>query len=828
MPIRKSFVYPGPKKHFMKTHPRHRFFSVWLFIIPFIFFFQVTLGRAVFSGIDILKQHVPMKFYNMVAFKNGMFPLWNPVLCRGYPHFAEGQSGPLYIGNILMYLFPSDHFMTAYDYTVILHFVLGGLLCYAFFRRKNLNPLISFFASISVSFSPFMLLHSSAPSLHQVVVFFPLLLMIYDASLKKPFRNIVIGAMVTCTMLLIGHVQMVVYSFLALGVYVIFVSILASSKEESKTVISRSFLFYILIVISGGAMAAVQLVPTMEFSSLTSRTGGLAGNEFFGTGTWLSLPRLASIFVVPSLENNSDLLHYGSSLIYFGFFPVFMFLLAWRDQKFKRVVLPWIFAFAIMYLLAMGFNNPLNRLIVKIPPLNLFRYLGRYSFFAGFFLTYPLALAIQTVIEDGKSLIREGGFWRNIWKELALMFLLVVFMLLFARKIYPFLLLGLIYLLFQSVLFSGLIFAAYKRMRRDFLKLALLIHMLMFMGMGFMISNMTQIYTSRQQESLEAYGLIARHEFKNKSLFIATDRSFIVAGDLDNFLLTPMDNITYDAYGSAGLYTPWGIANMNAYTPLKVKRWQDLTDYIINRFKNWNPGEDTSYLEFLIYDVLGVNYLILSGKDWNLEKYELAVGPLVKGFDDQTYLYIARKEHPGFYFRQQDSTTELKLNEWDKYPDILTESYTIRERARVYLSDSMMYSRHISVIESGGKAYTAMMYRPLNPAFPQRTFHWDGVVEKFSIDDPEEKFDGILLQESVYPGWSAYVDGSPVQISSGDGIFKFIEFQPSKKHEIELEYFPRSFRIGLWISVISAWLCVILLIFSFMKFKRVKKLGGGS
>ena len=307
----------------MGTHPRHSFFLRWLVILPFIFFYQVTLGRAVFGGIDILKQHLPMKFFNVISLRNGHFPLWNPLLFQGFPHLAEGQSGPLYIGNILMYVAPFQYFIQAYDYTVILHFALGGWLTYIFFRRKGLMPLASFFASVSMNFAPFMLIHDSAPSLHQVALFFPLILMLFDASLKKPFLNSLLGSLVVCTMILAGHVQMVVYTFIALALYAIFVGIIFAPGIETGLRITRSIVFILISAVIGGGLAALQILPTMELSALTERGKNLPAG-FFDAGTWLTIPRLASIFTIPALDQNSDLLNYGTSIIYFGVLPVLL------------------------------------------------------------------------------------------------------------------------------------------------------------------------------------------------------------------------------------------------------------------------------------------------------------------------------------------------------------------------------------------------------------------------------------------------------------------------------------------------------------------------
>ncbi|MBU1024006.1 YfhO family protein, partial [bacterium] len=623
----------------MKSHPRHKFFLRWLLLLPFILFFQVTLGRAVFSGIDILKEHVPMKYFNAFAFKSGYFPLWNPLLFQGYPHFAEGQSGPLYIGNILMYLLPLRYFIDAFDFTIIVHFVLGGLLCYIFFRRKKLSPLASFVAAISVTYSPFIMIHDSAPSLHQVVLFFPLVLMLYDASLKRPLVNLVLAGMLTGTLMLIGHVQMVVYTFIALAVYAIFIGIPDGSPTEKLSRLKISAGFFLTSIIFGAGLSAIQVLPTMELSSLTERGLGTITGGFYEIGTWLTIPRLASLFVCPALEGSPDLRDYGSSIIYFGVLPILLFLLCWRNPDFRRRSIPWLICFAIMYLIAMGLNNPINHLLIRIPPFSLFRFIGRFSFFAGFFLAFPIALSIQFIMENGRELVRDGGWFRNIWKECAIMLALLLFMSLFS-SLGKFYLLGLVHFVIDFVIAVAFVAIAIKRMSLQPVKIAVFVHLLSFLFMAFLMTNLTLIYRGPHENSLRIYEEIAHHKYHNKTTFITSGRMFISADDIDNYLLTPQDNITYDASGSAGLYK-WNVPNVNGYTPLKDARRELLHAHIVEEFTNSPEKIDLPFMEFLLYDILGVNFLIVSGRDWHFSKYSLSLGPIKDGFDDVAYLYIS-------------------------------------------------------------------------------------------------------------------------------------------------------------------------------------------
>jgi hypothetical protein len=82
--------------------------------------------------------------------------------------------------------------------------------------------------------------------------------------------------------------------------------------------------------------------------------------------------------------------------------------------------------------------------------------------------------------------------------------------------------------------------------------------------------------------------------------------------------------------------------------------------------------------------------------------------------------------------------------------------------------------------------------------------------------------DGILvLTDSFYPGWKAYVDGREAKIFRANHFFRSVPI-PKGEHRIEFRYQPQSFKIGSIISLISLT-CVVLV--SLFLFLRQRKLG---
>jgi hypothetical protein len=61
----------------------------------------------------------------------------------------------------------------------------------------------------------------------------------------------------------------------------------------------------------------------------------------------------------------------------------------------------------------------------------------------------------------------------------------------------------------------------------------------------------------------------------------------------------------------------------------------------------------------------------------------------------------------------------------------------------------------------------------------------------------------VVVADTYYPGWKAFVDGAPVEIVPADVLFRAVRV-PAGKHTIEFRYLPASFRIGVALFALSA------------------------
>jgi hypothetical protein len=81
----------------------------------------------------------------------------------------------------------------------------------------------------------------------------------------------------------------------------------------------------------------------------------------------------------------------------------------------------------------------------------------------------------------------------------------------------------------------------------------------------------------------------------------------------------------------------------------------------------------------------------------------------------------------------------------------------------------------------------------------------------FGRDDPDaialtvdsDQGGQLIVTDSYYPGWRAWVDGKPAAIGRvSDGAFRSL-LVPAGKHTVEMRYEPATFRVGLFVSLVA-------------------------
>lgn len=90
---------------------------------------------------------------------------------------------------------------------------------------------------------------------------------------------------------------------------------------------------------------------------------------------------------------------------------------------------------------------------------------------------------------------------------------------------------------------------------------------------------------------------------------------------------------------------------------------------------------------------------------------------------------------------------------------------------------------------------------------------------KLSVDTGDNSY--LILSDTWYPGWKAYVDGKETPIYKTNGVLRGILIQGKGKHQIEFVFKPKSFYIGGAISIGTLLLMIAFLLFDFRRRRKV-------
>jgi uncharacterized membrane protein YfhO len=69
----------------------------------------------------------------------------------------------------------------------------------------------------------------------------------------------------------------------------------------------------------------------------------------------------------------------------------------------------------------------------------------------------------------------------------------------------------------------------------------------------------------------------------------------------------------------------------------------------------------------------------------------------------------------------------------------------------------------------------------------------------------------LVLNDTNFPGWRAFVNGQPAPIVSANYLFRGV-FVPAGRSVVEFRYDPISFQAGLAISVLAAVILLALIL----------------
>ncbi|MDD5155537.1 MAG: hypothetical protein PHF11_03525 [Candidatus Omnitrophica bacterium] len=274
-----------------------------LFAATFFFYKDVIfLKDRILSqlGTDIYNGVFPADHLIFSRWPNMKMNLWNPYIFLGQPLINHPGNALFYPLNIIFFFLPLQ---LAINYSFFLNTLLSGIAVYLYIRYLGLDRFSSLVGAAIFMFSAFPMLHLYAGHLQplQTLPWIALLFLCTEVFLRKGrLTAVIFGGLVLGIQILAGMAQYTFYTICAVSAYFLFFSFRGYLEHK----ITRRLVFYALgwalLIIIGFGIAAVKLIPSMEFVSLSDR--GVTGLSF--AASWSFSPSNLITYIFPEFYGN--------------------------------------------------------------------------------------------------------------------------------------------------------------------------------------------------------------------------------------------------------------------------------------------------------------------------------------------------------------------------------------------------------------------------------------------------------------------------------------------------------------------------------------------
>ena len=228
--------------------------------------------RPNLANVDFFTYTQPVLSDAAASIREGRIPLWNPYQSAGHPTLAGLPAGVLYPLNAPFLFLRSA---LAIEVVVVLHLILAAVFVYLYARSIPIRPEAALASALAFAFSGYVVSRAGwfLPAV-SACVWLPLAFLAIDRIMDapRPALGWVCGLALAVAMpVLAGWPQLWVYSLYAIALYAgaRIVSRLASRENRHRTWVPA-----LLLVAAGAlaaALAAVQLLPTLELQGLGAR-----------------------------------------------------------------------------------------------------------------------------------------------------------------------------------------------------------------------------------------------------------------------------------------------------------------------------------------------------------------------------------------------------------------------------------------------------------------------------------------------------------------------------------------------------------------------------
>ena len=717
---------------------------------------------------DTSRLFQPIRHLVVESLQNHQLPLWNPYEALGIPLFAQMLHGVLHPVSVIgAFLFPHADM----DIFILIYLVLAALGSALLARILGASLSSSAIAGIGYGLSGYVLGMASIMQYLCAAATAPWAIIGLRMAGEKRRGGIVAAAAGTAVLLFAGDPQWAIIAILIGTV----IAIEAGGK--------RGFLYALLGLAIGAAIAGIQLIPTMAYFQETSRAVEL---DSLARKQWALAPWRIIELLVPGFFGSPDGL--------MGEWPVYMWLGGITNSVMKMPFAPSVYvgscllilaaagivhsrvtrilgitALALLWL-ALGANAGAEQLMHLVPVWGKFRYWEK--------IVGPLTFSLSLLAAFGADRLsnRPTRFWMMLSGAAGLVSLLLALLLANWQN--------------ADTLFTDSVARQAAPYARDNLKIGLLHAGIILLALSGILAGATRWARFRTLFPLAAAGLVflqssfaapfamhsgmrnIRDERPLSQLKNAGELTRI-ATPLQNEYISPYALNDYDAeisyqsqMGVASYNVPSHIDQLDTYTGFRSRPF----DVLMGAFSDRLALQSMPVLRRY-----AVTHLFISNPS-TAEEW-LAREGAVKVLENSAWGFAGWKlpHRPWATFAEQIV----------RVPD--------EKAALDTLLETLRRGEQTVILEKGADPKELSAGQVLNSV---RTSDW------LAIEATSQKDGVLVVNDSYWPGWKATIDGKEVPIWLADCIVRAVPW-PAGHHLLEMKYEPLEVRIGWVVSIIG-------------------------
>ena len=767
-------------------------FLVLWFCQDLIFQEQVPFLR------DLGPYFYPLRFALHESFRSGELPLWNRHLAMGFPLLAAFQSGVFYPPHLLLLMPP---FFTAIRAIFILHFLIAAVGAYYLCRNWKCPPYLSIVGALLFALGGTVVSLTNLLNHFQTAVWLPWVILSWEKLLSwRSWKNFLGFTLITAMQFLAGSPELFAIS-MAL------VLIDGMKFRQSVPAISHGkllsvFLGVNLLVLG---LVMVQVLPTAELFLESRRQQPIPFQEAFH---WSLKP--GSLLNLFFLDKEVDLTTSKGMRLFFGreapFFVSYYLgaisafgISLWLYFSSLREKIILLSLVAASLIVALGSYTPIYPFLFRhLPFLGVFRFPEKFFFFTYVLLVYMTLKGLCDLLVHNKDGVK-GPF-------IALAIVCVVWVGLYILSSFNLDLLARFIALQSGISLSSpdhakMVAGAMSNLDRQVvLSLGFLLLIVLAKTKAIRLHLFAVLMVSAVFVDLAwahksfLFPLHPGFAYENQRILQARET------ELNRFFYFPSGR---DLHPSS--VTVLGRPTLKESIALSFKNFLPNAGllYGVDYFQEIDALGRQPYTDFLFFaNQLDFTRQMKLLRTFNV-KHLLAFRPLAeKGItlirhfpDNFSWLYKIEGTIPRAYVVnkatvENDSKQVLRLLSGAGFDPTL----------------QVVLDREILISPVRQLKATAKIVRYEN--------------ELVTIATSADNEAILVLADSYYPGWKAFVDGREEVIRRANLFFRAVPLSGGN-HTVEFRYEPRSFTFGLVISAVT--LVALAVVAAILAFRAVGK-----